>query len=272
MCPWEPDSAHGRPSQTVLQLGFLRNFCHFLIRITELMIFFLLFFFSFLKDDLENAKYISRLFASRHKFYKQNKICTEWVLLLHSCFLTPCFRIGLSFCMSCCLGFGVFSLFLGFFFFLVTYVSYSFPLSLFFFLFCFNQQQEQTIESEISFWALWALMLPKHQILQGVLNQRPWCLLLIAQSISPNCSERWQRLSCQNVSCSSRCTAHPAAKGAGKCRLSSSSLGRIIYLPLMHAEWGRTPGCIDLCVAVLPQHRGTVNLNLKSPSGSALST
>uniref|UniRef100_A0A8U7MJX6 Tyrosine-protein phosphatase non-receptor type n=1 Tax=Corvus moneduloides TaxID=1196302 RepID=A0A8U7MJX6_CORMO len=28
-------------------------------------------------DDLENAKYISRLFASRHKFYKQNKICTE---------------------------------------------------------------------------------------------------------------------------------------------------------------------------------------------------
>lgn len=81
------------------------------------------------------------------------------------------------------------------FFFLDTYVSYSFPLSLFFFLFCFNQQQEQTIDSEISFWALWALMLPKHQILQGVLNQRPWCLLLIAQSISPNCSERWQRLS-----------------------------------------------------------------------------
>lgn len=29
------------------------------------------------KDDLENAKYISRLFATRHKFYKQNKICTE---------------------------------------------------------------------------------------------------------------------------------------------------------------------------------------------------
>ncbi|KAK2535615.1 Ptpn14 [Columba guinea] len=28
-------------------------------------------------DDLENAKYISRLFAARHKFYKQNKICTE---------------------------------------------------------------------------------------------------------------------------------------------------------------------------------------------------
>ncbi|XP_030157890.1 tyrosine-protein phosphatase non-receptor type 14 isoform X1 [Lynx canadensis] len=28
-------------------------------------------------DDLENAKYISRLFATRHKFYKQNKICTE---------------------------------------------------------------------------------------------------------------------------------------------------------------------------------------------------
>uniref|UniRef100_A0A8C0RD79 Tyrosine-protein phosphatase non-receptor type n=1 Tax=Canis lupus familiaris TaxID=9615 RepID=A0A8C0RD79_CANLF len=29
------------------------------------------------KDDIENAKYISRLFATRHKFYKQNKICTE---------------------------------------------------------------------------------------------------------------------------------------------------------------------------------------------------
>ncbi|XP_074846074.1 tyrosine-protein phosphatase non-receptor type 14 isoform X2 [Carettochelys insculpta] len=28
-------------------------------------------------DDIENAKYISRLFAARHKFYKQNKICTE---------------------------------------------------------------------------------------------------------------------------------------------------------------------------------------------------
>ncbi|XP_055000518.1 tyrosine-protein phosphatase non-receptor type 14 [Sorex araneus] len=28
-------------------------------------------------DDIENAKYISRLFATRHKFYKQNKICTE---------------------------------------------------------------------------------------------------------------------------------------------------------------------------------------------------
>ncbi|XP_006890616.1 PREDICTED: tyrosine-protein phosphatase non-receptor type 14 [Elephantulus edwardii] len=28
-------------------------------------------------DDIENAKYISRLFALRHKFYKQNKICTE---------------------------------------------------------------------------------------------------------------------------------------------------------------------------------------------------
>ncbi|XP_070590524.1 tyrosine-protein phosphatase non-receptor type 14 isoform X1 [Erythrolamprus reginae] len=28
-------------------------------------------------DDLENAKYISRLFAAKHKFYKQNKICTE---------------------------------------------------------------------------------------------------------------------------------------------------------------------------------------------------
>nr|KAF6414106.1 protein tyrosine phosphatase non-receptor type 14 [Molossus molossus] len=28
-------------------------------------------------DDIDNAKYISRLFATRHKFYKQNKICTE---------------------------------------------------------------------------------------------------------------------------------------------------------------------------------------------------
>ncbi|XP_075781309.1 tyrosine-protein phosphatase non-receptor type 14 [Pelodiscus sinensis] len=28
-------------------------------------------------DDIENAKYISRLFAARHKFYKHNKICTE---------------------------------------------------------------------------------------------------------------------------------------------------------------------------------------------------
>uniref|UniRef100_A0ACB8GAK3 Tyrosine-protein phosphatase non-receptor type 14 n=1 Tax=Sphaerodactylus townsendi TaxID=933632 RepID=A0ACB8GAK3_9SAUR len=28
-------------------------------------------------DDLENAKYVSRLFAVKHKFYKQNKICTE---------------------------------------------------------------------------------------------------------------------------------------------------------------------------------------------------
>lgn len=28
-------------------------------------------------DDLENAKYISRLFSVKHKFYKQNKICTE---------------------------------------------------------------------------------------------------------------------------------------------------------------------------------------------------
>ncbi|ELK16164.1 Tyrosine-protein phosphatase non-receptor type 14 [Pteropus alecto] len=28
-------------------------------------------------DDIENAKYISRLFTTRHKFYKQNKICTD---------------------------------------------------------------------------------------------------------------------------------------------------------------------------------------------------
>lgn len=88
---------------------------------------------------------------------------------------------------------------------------------------------------------------PHSQILQGVLNWRSWCLLLIAQSISLNWSKRWHRSACQNVSCSSRCTAHPVAKGAGKGRLSSSSLGRIIYLPLMHAERGRTPGCVNLC-------------------------
>lgn len=121
-------------------------------KLNNLFSFFSLIF----KDDLENAKYISRLFASRHKFYKQNKICTEWVLLLHSCFLTPCFGIGLSFGMS------GFVQFWGFFwlFFLVMYVSYSFPVSLFF-LICFNRQQEQTVENEISFWALWALMLRK---------------------------------------------------------------------------------------------------------------
>lgn len=146
--------------------------------------------------------------------------------------------------------------FLVWFFFSWSHMSIIlFLIPFFFFLFCFNQQQEQTVENEISFWALWALLLPKHQILQGVLNQRPWCLLLIAQSISPNWSGRWQSLSCQNVSCSSRCAAHPAAKGAGKCRLSSSSLGRIIYLPLVHAEWGRTPGCVDLrsCTATTQQ-------------------
>lgn len=38
---------------------------------------FVCFFSLFSKDDIENAKYISRLFATRHKFYKQNKICTE---------------------------------------------------------------------------------------------------------------------------------------------------------------------------------------------------
>ncbi|OXB77920.1 UNVERIFIED_CONTAM: hypothetical protein H355_015206 [Colinus virginianus] len=36
-------------------------------------------------DDLENAKYISRLFAARHKFYKQNKICTESQTSLDRC-------------------------------------------------------------------------------------------------------------------------------------------------------------------------------------------
>ncbi|XP_029768703.1 tyrosine-protein phosphatase non-receptor type 14 [Terrapene carolina triunguis] len=34
-------------------------------------------------DDIENAKYISRLFAARHKFYKQNKICTDLVQESH---------------------------------------------------------------------------------------------------------------------------------------------------------------------------------------------
>ncbi|MEE6473947.1 hypothetical protein FKM82_010220 [Ascaphus truei] len=28
-------------------------------------------------DDIENSKYISRLFAARHKFYKENNVCTE---------------------------------------------------------------------------------------------------------------------------------------------------------------------------------------------------
>eukprot|EP00079_Xenopus_tropicalis_P035689 XP_017949460.1 PREDICTED: tyrosine-protein phosphatase non-receptor type 14 [Xenopus tropicalis] len=31
----------------------------------------------FSTDDIENSKYITRLFAARHKFYKDNKICTE---------------------------------------------------------------------------------------------------------------------------------------------------------------------------------------------------
>ena len=33
-----------------------------------------------LQEDMEMAKYIARLFTARHKFYKQNKICAEWVL------------------------------------------------------------------------------------------------------------------------------------------------------------------------------------------------
>ena len=33
----------------------------------------------YLQEDMEMAKYISRLFTARHKFYKQNKICAEWV-------------------------------------------------------------------------------------------------------------------------------------------------------------------------------------------------
>ncbi|XP_072906951.1 tyrosine-protein phosphatase non-receptor type 14-like isoform X2 [Hemitrygon akajei] len=37
-------------------------------------------------DDIEMAKYISRLFTARHKFYKQNKICTEQT---QSCSPTP---------------------------------------------------------------------------------------------------------------------------------------------------------------------------------------
>ncbi|XP_078261030.1 tyrosine-protein phosphatase non-receptor type 14-like isoform X2 [Rhinoraja longicauda] len=37
-------------------------------------------------DDMEMAKYISRLFTARHKFYKQNKICTEQT---QSCSPTP---------------------------------------------------------------------------------------------------------------------------------------------------------------------------------------
>lgn len=33
----------------------------------------------YLQEDMEMAKYIARLFTARHKFYKQNKICVEWV-------------------------------------------------------------------------------------------------------------------------------------------------------------------------------------------------
>uniref|UniRef100_A0A8C9LD33 Tyrosine-protein phosphatase non-receptor type n=1 Tax=Pavo cristatus TaxID=9049 RepID=A0A8C9LD33_PAVCR len=58
-------------TQKVIQLYFLFFNCHppsctFLLPHPFLAV-----------DDLENAKYISRLFAARHKFYKQNKICTE---------------------------------------------------------------------------------------------------------------------------------------------------------------------------------------------------
>lgn len=39
----------------------------------------LLFVCFYLQEDMEMAKYIARLFTARHKFYKQNKICAEWV-------------------------------------------------------------------------------------------------------------------------------------------------------------------------------------------------
>lgn len=146
--------------------------------------------------------------------------------------------------------------FWGFFwlFFLVMYVSYSFPLSLFFWFVLTdskNRQLRMKFHSEPC--ELWCSA--SSQILQRVLNRRPWCLLLIAQSVSTNWSGRWCMLSCQNVSCSSKCTARPAAKGAVKCTLSSSSLGRIIYLPLTCAERGRTPGCVNVhsCTATTQQ-------------------
>lgn len=46
------------------------------------------FFFAllFLQEDMEMAKYISRLFTARHKFYKQNKICAECVGGPHTTF------------------------------------------------------------------------------------------------------------------------------------------------------------------------------------------
>lgn len=92
------------------------------------------------------------------------------------------------------------------FVYLVTCDSYSFPLSLFF-LFCFNHQQEQTIENEISFWVLWGLVLPKQPNLT-VLNWSPWSLPFITQSISINWSEGWHMLTCQNVNCSNILKMH----------------------------------------------------------------
>ncbi|RXM98878.1 Tyrosine-protein phosphatase non-receptor type 14 [Acipenser ruthenus] len=40
-------------------------------------------------DDMEMAKYISRLFTARHKFYKQNKICTDIFLQPRPFILPP---------------------------------------------------------------------------------------------------------------------------------------------------------------------------------------
>lgn len=164
--------------------------CYFLIRLIKLMMPH--FFSLHLKDDLENAKYISRLFSARHKFYKQNKICTEWVLFLQSCFLTLCFETDLSFSMS---GFVCWL-----FFFLVTYVSYSFPSFFFYFSFCFNQQQEQRVEKFCS-EPCEAWCSPVSQP-DRVLNWSPWSLPFIIQSICINGSESWHMLTCQNVNCS----------------------------------------------------------------------
>lgn len=88
-------------------------------------------------------------------FINRTKSAQSEYSFLQSCLLISCFEIELSFGIS------------GFF--LVTCVSYFFPLSPFFLL-CFNHQQEQTIENGISFWALQGVMLPKQPELTGGLE------------------------------------------------------------------------------------------------------
>lgn len=81
------------------------------------------------------------------------------------------------------------------------------PFPFFLVFFFFNHQQEQTIESKISFWVLWGLMLPRQPNLT-VLNWSPWSLPFITQSISINWSEGWHMLTCQNVNCSNILKMH----------------------------------------------------------------